>query len=106
MYILVSSQIRERDRVRPLAGDSAAAGRAARLRLHQRQLHGRLPEAECVHRDAGPPTGDVRRLLEDDLGAAHRHHRHDDEARGADAGACHVLGHVMGHATFEITPPR
>ena len=51
-------------------------------RLHQRQLHRRLQEAERLHRHAGPPGRDAQRLLEDGVGAARQHHCHDDPAGG------------------------
>ena len=53
-----------------------------RQRLHQRQLHRRLPEAERLHRHAGPPGRDAQRLLEDGVGAARRLRGHDDPAGG------------------------
>jgi len=79
--------VRERDRVRPLAGGAAtAAGRAAGQRLHKRQLLRRLPQAQRVRGHAGPAAGDGRRLLAHVLGGAHVHHRHDDQAGGAHPG--------------------
>lgn len=77
--------VRQRDRVRPLEGDTAAARRDRGQRLHKRQLLRRLPEAQRVHSDAGPAAGDVQRFLAHVLGGAHLDHRDDDQARGADA---------------------
>lgn len=51
-------------------------------RLHQRQLRGRLPAAERVHRHAGAAARDLRGLLAHGVGAALGHHRHDDAAGG------------------------
>lgn len=51
-------------------------------RLHQRQLRGRLPAAERVHRHAGAAARDLRGLLAHGMGAALGHHRHDDAAGG------------------------
>ena len=51
-------------------------------RLHQLQLHRWLQEAERLHRHPGAVTGDLRRLLEDGVGAAGGHCGHDDQARG------------------------
>lgn len=79
--------VRERDRVRPLAGGAATAPRRhARQRLHKRQLLRRLPQAQRLRGHAGPAAGDGRRLLAHVLGGAHVHHRHDDQAGGAHAG--------------------
>lgn len=47
-------------------------------RLHQRQLHRWLQEAERLHRYPGATGGDFRGLLEDGVGAAGRLCRHDD----------------------------
>lgn len=64
--------------------------RRPRQRLHQRQLHRRLPASERLHRHAGIPPRDLRGFLEDDLGAAHGKHYHDDQAGGE------VTGKVEG----------
>lgn len=77
--------VRQRDRVRPLAGGAAAAGRRARCRLHKRQLLRRLPETQRVRGHAGPAAGDVRRLLAHVLGGAHVHRGDDDQTGGTDA---------------------
>lgn len=52
-------------------------------RLYQRQLHRWLQKAERLHRHPRSSAGDVWRILEDDLGAEERHHRHDDQTGGA-----------------------
>lgn len=81
----VEESIRERDRVRPQSGGVAVGGGGGRLRLHQRQLLRRLPQAERVRGDAGSARRHVRRLLEDGVGDQELLHRDDDAARGARA---------------------
>ena len=61
-------------------------------RLHKRQPRGRLRGARALHRHPGPAALDHRRLLAHGVGAAGKHHRHDDQARGAHASQVrHVL---------------
>lgn len=52
--------VRQRDRVRPLEGDTATDRRNPGQRLHKRQLLRWLPEAQRVHRNAGPAAGDIQ----------------------------------------------
>lgn len=68
-------------------------------RLHQRQLHRRLPQAERLHRHAGAAARDAERLLEDGVGAAIQHHRHDDATGGEVSGEagldCRMKKHIF-----------
>lgn len=75
--------------------------------LHQCQLHWWLPEAECLHRHTRISARDVWRILEDDLGAEERHHRHDDEAWGEVQGesqkyrCSHIPDTLIMHMLYE-----
>lgn len=73
-------------------------------RLHQRQLHRRLPQAERLYRHPGPTARNHGRLLADGVGAAHSHRGHDDAAGGEVPGKT-VQG-LPGGAVGNTRPPR
>ena len=74
-----------------------ASFRSGGQRLHQRQLHRRVPLPQRVRRHAGAAGGDRGGLLADALGTQLHHHRHADQAAGDGQGEMQLL--VRGDLT-------